>query len=68
MNDEPALATIEVPLKRYLVIGTFGDSTALEWYDSLDDLVIARPYMLAWMRIIDTQATAQRVEEIKIAA
>ncbi len=67
MNDEPALATIEAPSKRYLVIGTFGDSTAHEWYDTLDDLVIARPYMLAWMQIIDTQATTQRIEEIKVA-
>ncbi len=67
MSDETALATIEAPPKRYLVIGNFGDSTAHEWYDSLDDLVIARPYMLAWMRIVDTQATENRVEEIKVA-
>lgn len=68
MNDESTLATIETPTKRYMVIGDLGDSTAIGWYDSLDDLVIARPYMLAWMRIIDTQATVNRVEEIKVAA
>lgn len=68
MNDEPALATIEAPTKRYLVIGNFGNSTAREWYDTLDELVVARPYMLAWMQIIDTQASVSRVEEIKVAA
>ena len=59
-------AQILPPARRYLVIWYDGnDPVTVEWFDSLNDLIIGFPAHLEHMEIFDTQADSIEVKDIQ---